>query len=115
MKQITIDDLIPLLKKGWVACNSRGMWRYFTKKPRASSRGWWIAEYGDNGCSDYLFMFNIAPFKGEWQDSLMRSGETKRKLTRKDIEKIMQSPKYWRDQDPESLKIVSDWFDKQGV
>ena len=35
-------------------------------------------------------------------------------LTRKDIEKIMQSPKYWRDQDPESLKIVSDWFEKNG-
>ena len=34
-------------------------------------------------------------------------------LTRKDIEKIMQSPKYWRDQDPEALKIVSDWFEKQ--
>ena len=33
MKQITIDDLIPLLKKGWVAMDEDGMWCWYSKKP----------------------------------------------------------------------------------
>ena len=73
MKQITIYDLLPLLKNGYVACNKKGMWRYFTKKPYAVVKtGWWVAEYGDIGASKYLDMFNLKPFDGDWKDSLIK-------------------------------------------
>ena len=50
MKHITIYDLLPLLKKGWVACNSNGSWRWFKYKPKCSGcdedcAGWKAKEY----------------------------------------------------------------------
>lgn len=33
MKQITIYDLLPLLKKDWVACDKCGQWFWHNKKP----------------------------------------------------------------------------------
>ena len=71
MKQITIDDLIPLLKKGWVAMDENGRWYWYSTKPRLSGRrGKWKST-----CYDYIRintfeMKDFAPFEGDWKDSL---------------------------------------------
>ena len=66
MKQITIDDLIPLLKKGWVAYEEEFGWNFYEKKPIKSEWCW-----EDIGFSLEIF-FNIAPFDGDWKQSLRR-------------------------------------------
>lgn len=66
MKQITIYDLLPLLKKGWVAYEQVFGWHFFEKKPKATSKCW-----EDFGIAMEIF-FNIAPFGGDWKDSLIR-------------------------------------------
>ena len=70
MKQITIYDLLPLLKKGWVAMDSSGWW-WFEFEPDITIKDqWFMYEYGLLGkLSD---MFNIAPFDGDWKDSLIK-------------------------------------------
>ena len=74
MKQITIYDLLPLLKKGWVAMDECGAW--FWHKCRAK-RGYdvdyggvWVADKGF--CCEIPSCFNIAPFDGDWKDSLIK-------------------------------------------
>lgn len=73
MKRITIYNLLPLLKKGWVACNSNGSWRWYKYKPKCRQRyGLWNTEYERN--ESYfasLTAFDIAPFDGDWKDSLI--------------------------------------------
>ena len=74
MKQITIYDLLPLLRKGWVACNSNGSWRWSKYKPNCRQRfGLWNTEYERNeACFASLTAFRIAPFGGDWKDSLIK-------------------------------------------
>ena len=69
-KKITIDELIPLLKKGWVAMDKDGQWWWNSRKPYL---------YLTMGCYDNhrgqwsrLNCFNIAPFDGDWKDSLRK-------------------------------------------
>lgn len=76
MKQITIYDLLPLMKPGFVAMNKSGYWWWFEKEPKPD---------GDNKCwtlkdvpiSDFsvLNAFNIAEFDSDWKDSLMECGK----------------------------------------
>lgn len=74
MKQITIDDLIPLLKKGWVAMDNNGMWWWYRKKPKpVKKHKWW----NNNKYSEYTPLSSIekkdiAPFDGDWKQSLRR-------------------------------------------
>lgn len=70
MKQITIYDLLPVLKRGWVSMDKDGQWWWFRKKPTT---------YLKLGCHDNkksewsrLNCFNIAPFDGDWKDSLIK-------------------------------------------
>ena len=74
MKQIMIYDLLPLLRKGWVACNCNGSWRWYKYKPQCRQRfGLWNTEYERNeSCFASLTAFNIAPFDGSWKDSLIK-------------------------------------------
>ena len=78
MNQITIYDLLPLLKNGWVACNSNGSWRWCKYKPQCRQIfGLWNTEYERN--ESYfasLTAFRIAPFDGDWKDSLIKCGES---------------------------------------
>jgi hypothetical protein len=72
MKQITIYDLLPLLKKGWVCCDPHGCWMWFRRKPYVFGGLNFISR---KICdfSEYLpSCFNIAPFDGDWQDSLIK-------------------------------------------
>lgn len=71
-KQITIDELIPLLKKGWVAMDPDGFWIWFSKKPRKHPR----FDFWDEGTADFDFLgsaFNIAVVE-DWQKSLRKVG-----------------------------------------
>ena len=69
MKQITIDDLIPFLKKGWVAMDENGTWSWFGSKPEPYILGdEWV---GDCGCI-LKQCFKISKFNGCWKDSLRR-------------------------------------------
>lgn len=75
MKQITIYDLLPLLKSdGWVAMDKDGQWVFFTEKPRLSEAFFMWNRATDN-CGIYhlqKWVFNIAPFDGDWKDSLIK-------------------------------------------
>ena len=78
MKQITIYDLIPLLKKGWVACDENG-WAWFSNKPKYKfdrfgfeSEYKWMMTIGDAcNLSAKCCPFNIDEFKGDWKNSLI--------------------------------------------
>lgn len=74
MKQITIDDLIPSLKKGWVAMDKNGRWNFFYRKPTAvKDFGLWGMK-SDGSFVYHLpkWVFNIAPYQGDWKQSLRR-------------------------------------------
>lgn len=73
MKQIKIEQLLPLLKSGWVAMDKGGYWHVFGAKPVL------FKEYGIWGRGKESFIyplpkyaFNIAPFDGSWKDSLIK-------------------------------------------
>ena len=70
MKQITIYDLLPLLKKGWVAMDKDGTWKWYALKPKMfkGSKNWMDKAFS----YQYFYQFNIAPFDGDWQDSLIK-------------------------------------------
>ena len=67
-KTITIDELIPLLKKGWVAMDENGSWYWFNNEPIQISPEWYVR----SGFSCDLYPFNIAPYQGDWKESLRR-------------------------------------------
>lgn len=71
MKQIKIQDLLPLLHHGWVALDKDGDWNFFREKPKRSN-DFWCAYHG---CCCLNFLFNIAPYEGDWKDSLMECGK----------------------------------------
>lgn len=74
-KQISIYDLLPLLKPGWVAMDSNGEWWWFKKRPTISVRhNYWSTKGDCDGYTD-LIEFNVAPFDDDWKDSLMESGK----------------------------------------
>lgn len=76
-EQIDIKVLLPLLPKGWVACDSSGEWFVFSCKPfirrKAGSKdeGVWDSEWNP-GFRGFL-PFNLKPAEN-WEDSLMECG-----------------------------------------
>ena len=68
MKQITIYELLPLLKRGWVAMDGDKIWWWYDAEPKQRTRSWW-----NNGIVAYNLhnIFNISPFDSDWKDSLM--------------------------------------------
>lgn len=71
---IKIEDLIPFLKKGWVAMDSSNIWFWTDKKPwtntqdKKENRGYWYA----NTINAYtLEAFDIAPAE-DWTQSLIK-------------------------------------------
>lgn len=75
MKQITIYELLPLLKKGWVAYAPRHGWIWYPVKPKPVDEFWMYQTmqwYRLEPTSIYSPYLDIAPFDGDWKDSLIK-------------------------------------------
>ena len=77
MKQITIYDLLPLLNSGWMAMDEDGTWWYYEKKPFIGRAEYWCANKNDydgkfTNLREYKAIKDVAPFDGDWKDSLIR-------------------------------------------
>ena len=69
-KQIDIKELIPFMKRGWVACDENGTWCWFSAKPKLKIRnGYWYCS--GKYCEEIPYIFNIAPAE-DWTKSLIR-------------------------------------------
>ena len=69
-KQITIEQLLPLLRRGFVTMDKDGDWAWHSDKPEYN------VGYCCWGSEDGLYipltgLFNIKKFDGDWKDSLM--------------------------------------------
>lgn len=72
MKQIKIEQLLPLLKSGWVAYDNGGWW-WFSAKPRGRKRNCiWVSTNRTFIKLQTFEMRDIAPFDGDWKDSLIK-------------------------------------------
>lgn len=68
MKKITIYDLIPLLKDGWVAMDADGKWNWHYDLPTI-----YQGVFGNMLSRVEIYRaFNIALFDGDWRDSLIK-------------------------------------------
>ena len=75
MKQITIYEFLKknegVIKDGWVAMDLKGNWGWYEEKPfiyeSLLPRG-----FDCNGHITMFYSFNIAPFDGDWKDSLIK-------------------------------------------
>ena len=77
MNQITIYELLPLLRKGYVAMDKDGTWCWYTFRTSHNDFSW---GFNANFMDEYICLsdtFSIAPFDGDWKDSLMKCGEKK--------------------------------------
>lgn len=76
MTRIKIQDLLPLMKPGFVAMDSNGVWVWYKLKPRVGRfcPEWLPAAIAEEGCVMVLCGLDIAPFEGDWEDSLMKCG-----------------------------------------
>lgn len=72
MKQITIYDLLPLLRNGWVAMDKNGYWGWCAAKPFLTHARWIVPP--KVAFAPLSAMFNVARFDGDWKDSLMSVG-----------------------------------------
>lgn len=70
MKQITIDELIPLMKDGYVCLDCHYRWFHFSKEPKLNEEG----GYWHNGgkCTALGFCFRIKRPHLNWKKSLRR-------------------------------------------
>lgn len=73
-KQITIYELLSLLKSGWVTTDEDGEWSWFEEKP-IKGRACWLPRRSNQNWCLLNISFNIKPFDGDWKDSLMRCGK----------------------------------------
>ncbi len=70
---INIEDLIPFMKKGWVAMDEDGTWYWFREKPKRDYNDWYIVSFSH---FDYILLsasFDIAPAEN-WKKSLRKVG-----------------------------------------
>lgn len=65
---INIQDIIPFMKKGWIAMDKDGRWFWYKRKP-IKYDGEWV---GDDVCTIW-FGFDIAP-ADDWTKSLIKVG-----------------------------------------
>lgn len=69
---INIQDIIPFMKKGWVAMDAKGIWVWYSHKPVISKqRKLFLVTQGTMAPLD---CFDIATVN-DWKDSLIRVGE----------------------------------------
>ena len=68
---IKIEQLIPFMKKGWVAMDSNGEWFWFDRKPFVGEVLWNPNEKSDWHGEESLQAFDIAP-ADDWTKSLIK-------------------------------------------
>lgn len=73
MKQIKIEELIPKMNPGYVACDKDGWWYWYSDTPERIDRTRvWITSVGICECLSNVF--DIAPAE-DWTKSLIKIGE----------------------------------------
>ena len=73
-KQIKIEELIPFMRKGWVAMDKNGKWCWFESKPTLLLEGFNIWLNSGRSKADCLRVpFNIKRAK-DWTKSLIKVG-----------------------------------------
>lgn len=75
MAQIKIQDILQLLKPGFVAMDSDGTWYWYTFRASHNDFSWGL---NANLMDEYICLsdiFDIAPYDGDWKDSLMECGK----------------------------------------
>ena len=76
MEQIKIEELLPKMNPGYVACDKDGVWNYYTTKP-FMDKDMEMWEVDPNYITDETevevlsTIFNIAPAK-DWTKSLIK-------------------------------------------
>ena len=68
---IKIEDLIPLLKEGWVAMDKYGSWVWYSQKPTKNVRGEMWEKKPDEVWIVLYPIFDIAPAE-DWTQSLIK-------------------------------------------
>ena len=69
---INIEELIPFMKKGWVAMDENGVWTWFDKEPYIPKDLFiWAANSPD--FRELSKCFDIAPAE-DWEKSLRKVG-----------------------------------------
>lgn len=69
---INIQDIIPFMKKGWVAMDKNGSWWLYSKKPFIRGEHWYEEGNSSIGLIDND-VFDIAP-TDDWTKSLIKVG-----------------------------------------
>lgn len=66
---IKIDDLIPLIRPGWIAMDEDGTWCWFTEEPKKLKSSW----YSEHFCylSYESYLKEIEPAE-DWANSLRK-------------------------------------------
>ena len=68
---INIQDITPFMKKGWVAMDDDGLWRWYEDKPIALCGAWLRPSMNCKVCK--LESFDIDP-ADDWSKSLIKVG-----------------------------------------
>ncbi len=75
---IKIEDLLPLLRPGWVAMDEDKLWFWHQVKPdiqKINGMGMWGSKTYSGKIIRLKDLFDIAPYDGDWSDSLMECGK----------------------------------------
>lgn len=83
MNQITIYELLPRLRPGFVAMEKNGIWYWYDHEPVPDNTGIWM--FLHDGDLYELSAFNIERFDGDWKDSLIKCGVYSIKWNSKDV------------------------------
>lgn len=70
---INIQDIIPFMKKGWVAMDKNGEWVWFENEIEREDDIWVKKEAGNGKWHELSVTFDIAP-ADDWTKSLIKVG-----------------------------------------
>lgn len=69
----TIEQFMPYMKPGWVACDKTGLWAWYSRKPHLSKTNRWDDDlyWDSDGNGNFLRCFDIIPAE-DWTKSLKK-------------------------------------------
>ena len=88
---INIQDIIPFMKKGWVAMDKNKRWFWYSKKPRQSIKlSMWKIEAPTTTNTEALSVtFDIAP-ADDWTQSLIKVDNSKSEKLKEEFNNNIQ-------------------------